>query len=287
MAGKLTFTYGLLLTSSLILAGCGLMEPWGGGTKVRTSEDLLAAEGSWNLVEEKRVPSPAQQHAMARNEVNPDQMQNSSYTSQNRPQMMASGEDIHFRLLRMEREVQSLRADFNKLLPPLKQLLISDARLQQAISEVEKARGMPPSSYSSQTPPPMKAASAVRPSPSHSSYKPPASSGGPGVQGVRIGEHPGKVRVVLDMKGPGTFSYDIDNNEKLLVVELPSTPWSAARSQRFKNNPLIAGYSVSDNGSGGSVLVLELKRAAKVVESTTLAPNAVYGNRIMIDVAGL
>ena len=286
MFTKSRLKFGLLVTASLALAACMDMGSFGGGnTKAETSEDLLGAEGTWHLVEEKRVPSPAQQHAAARKAVDPDEVQNSAYTSRQKPQMMASGEDIHFRLLRMEREVQSLRADFNKLLPPLKELLISDAQLENAIRNVENAQGVyaPQPASSMSAPAPAKtAAKTIRRAPA------PAASTGPGVRDVRVGQHPGKTRLVLDLSQKSNFTYDLDNNEKLLLIDLPSTPWSAKSTEAFSKDPLIARYNASDNGNGGTMLAIQLKRPARILEATTLAPNSTYGNhRIMLDIAPL
>ena len=282
MFTKSTLKFALLVTASLALGAC--MDSFNGGTKAETSEDLLGAEGTWHLVEEKRVPSPAQQHAAARRAVDPDQLHNGNYTSQQKPQMMASGEDIHFRLLRMEREVQSLRADFNKLLPPLKQLLISDVQLENAIRNVENAQGgyAPRSAPGAAGSASAKARAVSQPVPRAQS-----ASSGPGVRDVRVGDHPGKTRLVLDLSKSGTFTYDLDNNEKLLLVDLPSMPWSAAASKAFSKDPLIARYNASDNGNGGTMLAIQLKQPVRVLAAETLAPNNVYGNRIMLDIAPL
>jgi hypothetical protein len=277
----------LLIGASLAVASCSVFDPWAGGQKIDSSEDLLAAEGTWHLVEEKRLPSsPVQLNQDARHMVNPDQMQNSDYTTKEPPQMMASGQDIHYRLLKMEREVQSLRRDFNKLLPPLKNLLISDAQLKRAISDVENAQGV----YAPQMAAAMKQhmAKPVMNKPVAKKSKPSMKKDmptGSGVWRVRIGDHPGKTRIVLDLAGASAYSYDIDNAEKLLLIDLPGTKWSAAASKTWRKHPLIAGYSASDNGNGGTMLAIQLKKSTNILKSVPLAPNNVHGHRIMFDLS--
>ena len=294
-------------------------------TKPQTTEELLNAQGSWSLIEDKPAPSPFQQHVNARSAVDPTKSASGSYVPEFRTATQ-NEQDINFRLLRMERAVSGLRRDLNKLLPPLSNLIVSDTRLDRVIREIAAQ----PSGGSGQEPgpfaahdsafapvtvspslqgqtrpsaslvpqpqkasaPPMDAMSKAYKKPAKASQKRKASkphshAGAKGVRAVRIGTYPNRTRLVLDVAKKSPFQFDIDNNEKLMIVELPSSPWSAAAQRTLSSNPLVAGYTAQDNGSGGTVLVIELKKPAKVQRYSDLPPNKKYGHRIYFDIVPL
>ncbi len=109
------------------------------------------------------------------------------------------------------------------------------------------------------------------------------------VTGVRVGEHPDKTRIVLDiMGGPSKISHtvDLDNGEKILVVELPSTGWSAPATASYAKAPILASYKADKTGSGGTLLILQLKANANIVYQGMMPlPAGKQGGRIIIDLA--
>lgn len=108
---------------------------------------------------------------------------------------------------------------------------------------------------------------------------------GNGVVGVRAGAHADRVRLVLDVAGGQTqFSSNLDNAEKVLTVELPSTPWSAAKSEALKGNPLVASYS-AQSADKGSVVAFTLKGSSKIIETKTLKGADGKPSRLIIDLA--
>lgn len=107
-------------------------------------------------------------------------------------------------------------------------------------------------------------------------------SAGAGVNDVRIGVHSDSVRIVLDVDGNALgFSANLDAAEKLLTVELPSTPWKAAKTQTLKGNPLIASYTAESSGKG-SVIVFALKADTKVTSQKTIKGSP---SRLVIDLS--
>ncbi len=107
------------------------------------------------------------------------------------------------------------------------------------------------------------------------------------VTAVRVGEHPGKSRIVLDLTGDVPFKYEIDNNERVLLVALPGTGWETLPGKAIKN-PIISGYTAQMNQAGdGSVLVIELAAPSKVVSATKMGASGDAGNRIVLDIAPL
>ena len=105
------------------------------------------------------------------------------------------------------------------------------------------------------------------------------------VQKVRIGEQAsGKTRIVLDTTAPAKISYDIDNGEKILVIELPGAAWDAQKSQTLKNSGLVASYT-SEGHDVGSRMIVQLTDAAQVVSTSRLDPAEGAGYRVFLDLA--
>ncbi|MBU6234751.1 MAG: hypothetical protein KGQ41_02815 [Alphaproteobacteria bacterium] len=107
---------------------------------------------------------------------------------------------------------------------------------------------------------------------------------GDGVAGVRIGVHPDRVRIVLDVNGPTKFTSNVDNGEKLLTVELPSTTWSAPKTQAFKGLPVVDSYMAQSEGKG-TVVAFTLKGDTKVLDAKTIKGEAGKPSRIVIDLS--
>lgn len=103
----------------------------------------------------------------------------------------------------------------------------------------------------------------------------------PAVKAVRTGLHEGGInRLVLDLTGASSFSVDLDNTERLLVVEIPGAGWSAAKKGIFKNMPLLASWSTETLESGkGTRLVIQLSGAVKITGKSALKSP----DRIVID----
>ena len=100
------------------------------------------------------------------------------------------------------------------------------------------------------------------------------------VQGLRIGEHTNMTRLVIDVSGAVKYSYDLDNAENLLVIELPGADWTGAASETLKKSPLVQSWTVQamENGQG-SRLILNLHKSVKVTKDSALTQPA----RIVFD----
>lgn len=313
--------------TALLVAGCSA-EQTPQATEVKkveagSAEELLAAEGSWNIVEDKTQPTPVQEHMSAREQVDPRKPgATKNYTKNLTPEGMQ--EETHFRVLRLERQVSDLREDFSKLLPPLSNLIVSDRALDSTISDIESRQKnlakQHQAMYEGATPPilnvkdhhPQQLAKAeaqpVPPPPFYqdnqkalapqAQVKPAAppvnkapapaaiASSGPSVVSVRMGSYPDKTRLVLDLSAASKYSYDVDNNERLLIIDLPGAAWTAEMQKSFAGNPLVKGYS-AQSANGGTTVAVELARPAKVTNTAQLAPNATYSaHRIFLDIVG-
>lgn len=119
-------------------------------------------------------------------------------------------------------------------------------------------------------------------------YTPPAIDVA-SIRNVRFGNHEGgKARVVIDLSAALTFKFDIDNGEKLMVVEIPGAVWDAGPVTRtIQDNPLVQSMTSLPDGAGGTRLVLQLRASAKILWSQAIPPAGGQGNRIVFDISSL
>lgn len=103
-----------------------------------------------------------------------------------------------------------------------------------------------------------------------------------GVNNIRVGEHPGKVRIVLDVNGKPDFSTDLDRTENLLTVDLPGLPWHAANKAAFGKLPVVKGYTAKPAGSG-SIVVFDLKQQTAIEDVMSLKATKGQPAKIVID----
>ena len=101
---------------------------------------------------------------------------------------------------------------------------------------------------------------------------------------MRLGEHPGRTRLVLDLSGQGGYSYKIDNAAGFLIIELPGVGWNTETGRVFAGHALFKSFSVSELPGGGTALNLELKRPVKIDKALALPPNQNTGHRVYFDV---
>lgn len=114
---------------------------------------------------------------------------------------------------------------------------------------------------------------------------PAAVSSGVNITALRTGEHPGKTRIVLDVSSKADFTADLDNAEKILVVDLPGAGWSAAAKKSFDAASRLISYEVNaGNGGKGSLLVIKLKSDAAILYKGTMPADSGSGTKIVIDI---
>lgn len=106
------------------------------------------------------------------------------------------------------------------------------------------------------------------------------------VYALRLGEQSGYTRLVLDAGKSMKLGYDVDNQEKILVVELGNFAWKAENAKSFTANPLVASYKVSKE-IGTTRLVVLLKKPVKILRSASLAPDKNGKVRNYLDIAAL
>lgn len=103
---------------------------------------------------------------------------------------------------------------------------------------------------------------------------------------VRIGEHPGKTRIVLDLDETSPFTYDLDQRENVLIVELPKAGWKTTSEKIFQTHGLLKSYHTQRAEKGGTILTVRLKKSSRIVMGTALGPASPGGpHRIVFDIA--
>ncbi len=150
-----------------------------------------------------------------------------------------------------------------------------------AIAGLDAADAATPGSSPALPVPPEPAPAEVAQGPPDKPETEPQAPAGPSVTAIRTGLQPkGVTRIVLDLSGPTPHHSDLDNEEKLLLVEMPEAGWSAAPNGTFADSPLLMSWTTEPlSGGKGTRLVLQLRSGVKIVSNSSLTGPA----RIVLD----
>lgn len=105
------------------------------------------------------------------------------------------------------------------------------------------------------------------------------------IQDIRIGLHPDKERIVIELSGKNTYAIDLDNQEKLLIVHLKGLKESstAISAHADLKSYVISSYNFSDSEEGMDIL-FQLKKSTKVLTTEWLdATTGFPSHRLVID----
>ncbi len=158
-----------------------------------------------------------------------------------------------------------------------------------AVMEDPDAAYVPPAQegpQASAAPVPITAQGTPPPEPAQPQAPSPALAPGEvAVLDMRVGEHPDKTRIVLDVSGKTSFTADLDNSENLLLVELANATWRAPASTRYPRSKLLVSHVAERTGDGPTLLIVQLKSGASILSKSTLKGKDGTGQRIVIDLA--
>ncbi len=146
----------------------------------------------------------------------------------------------------------------------------------------------PPPAQPVYQPPVPQAASAPVSAPPPAQFQPAShgsAMGGAAVTGLRFGEHSDKTRLVFDTSDNVAFSYDLDNNERILMINLPGTGWMGSQQMQISGSPMVQSYNVVPDNAGGHQAVIQLRQRARVLWAQALRPGGPQGHRIVLDLA--
>lgn len=94
-------------------------------------------------------------------------------------------------------------------------------------------------------------------------------------QNLRVGEHADKLRIVIDMNKAFKHTIDIDNDEKIIIVEIPDAKWLGQKDKNFEYSKLIESYTIEPiNNDKGSMIIIALKKATSIMKKGSLSPDS-------------
>lgn len=106
----------------------------------------------------------------------------------------------------------------------------------------------------------------------------------PQVLAVRVGSYPDKSRIVLDLSAPSSYSVDLDNKEKLLIIEVKDAGWKAKTSYNFSSSKLMGSFTAQDEGTNKSRLMIELNQPVEILKKFSLKAAGAKKDRIVVDI---
>lgn len=222
---------------------------------------------------------PLAQHLAARRQVNPNSSSsNEIYTKKADPQHPIP-EPMPFRVLKLDSQMAELNKGKEVNSESFDPALAGAPRQKDGVIAYAPYSSLAGGEVPVRTPPEAKAKIVNVPS-----NIPSPRAGDVAVMGIRVGTHPGKTRIVLDVTQTAKFVANVDNAQKVLVVEIPGAS-IATESQSRLQNPLVGGY-MAQTTDKGLALAIALKNPAKLVLSTVLKGGP-HGNRIVLDLAPL
>lgn len=102
--------------------------------------------------------------------------------------------------------------------------------------------------------------------------------------GLRLGEHPQKTRIVLDLSGRLPYSLFTLSDPYRVVIDLPELEWQASDRTAKNTAGLVTGYRFGLFQPGNSRFVLDLKEPAQVTNIFFLpTPAGTAPTRLVID----
>jgi|GEM_PF-3448854 len=312
---KILMTAILLSTS---LTGCGVMEKISKALPPLDSADTYTyPEEADNIPVDSWAKAPQAAQNQMPVQMAPVQGIQSTSIASNMNEPLGT-EEIHQRFDVMAQQIAVMRQDMERVAPLLQRLSMIEESMRELSVALNNAHtgnthnapstnmpqpstqpyGAAPSNSPMATGTlPMQGAMHASPTPM-ASYTPPTQYKQPSaaprqaaatpsttsVQDIRFGKYKGRDRIVLDLTKPAQFRYDLDNNEKLLIIDLPDASWGTQMAKKITSSGAVAAYNAQPGPNGGTQLIFSLKKNARVTQARALPPNQQYGNRIFMDI---
>lgn len=103
------------------------------------------------------------------------------------------------------------------------------------------------------------------------------------ISDLRIGTHPNKTRIVIDLSQPTNLTYKVSQNGKTLHLELPNASWQEKNPKTHYIQGNITAFTNRAIGSIGSSLIFQVKSPIRVNRPFFVSPSENLGHRIVID----
>jgi hypothetical protein len=158
-----------------------------------------------------------------------------------------------------------------------------DRTMQSVMSDIGQVKPQPvapPQAYKQSEPPPKIAHTPPAASASTVPAQKPATTqvknydGRPTALNFRVGKHDDMLRIAFDTNVDTPFNIELDNDENLILMELPQAFWDGKNEQSFPNSALLQTLSVEPtNGGKGSMVIISLKKDTKILQRKHLSPD--------------
>jgi N-acetylmuramoyl-L-alanine amidase len=104
------------------------------------------------------------------------------------------------------------------------------------------------------------------------------------VDQMRIGAHPDRTRLVIELSGQTNFRIFLLPDPYRIVIDLPDFSW---RAGEIKGNPAsgVTGVRHGSVGQGYSRIVLDMKRPVTILSAFALPKDGGWPNRLVVDFA--
>ncbi|MBI1326061.1 MAG: hypothetical protein GC136_00290 [Alphaproteobacteria bacterium] len=209
------------------------------------------------------------------------------------PPQMLSSKDVEARLSHLERRVDDIDRSVTAMKPAMLKVELFDKKLDEyaatrnmALKNMPVAVAPPPVAPPRMMQPVIdepKAAPPPAPAPAakKNAVKSEVPASDAAVTAVRMSDSAGKTRIVFDLTGPSKYSYDVDNDERILTVTLATAKLQSG-ANLAKAGALVSAMEAQPDGAG-TRYIFALKNDAKVTAAQALTPSGGAGHRVFLD----
>lgn len=107
----------------------------------------------------------------------------------------------------------------------------------------------------------------------------------PVVEAVRIGEHPDKIRFVLDLSVMADYMLEESAEGYIIMLDLPNSRFEAAARATYPYNQILQGYETENLPQGGTRIILRARDRMTVIDAFKIDKKGGQPPRIVIDLA--
>ena len=109
------------------------------------------------------------------------------------------------------------------------------------------------------------------------------SAGAADVSDVRIGVHPGKTRMVIELSEKVPYRFFTLQDPYRIVIDLPEVQWKIPETPRSPSGGVITSYRFGLFQAGNSRLVVDIDRPAKLANHVILPATKGHPYRLVLD----
>ena len=233
-----------------------------------------AAAESWSEPDKKKAEKKGKAVLTAKADEAPSQSRAVEVRTRQTVQSAlapAAGLSMEDRLIALEQSVASLRQDYARVKSALKGIDDTSERLETA--RPKKSGALKEASQK------VKGSASVPVV--QDRQKADQDKAAKGRVSVRVGEHPGYTRFVLDLPGIPDVAVRLDDGGNVLMVKLPEGAVDGLPSSGSRGGPMIASWAAQ----GSDMLAVQLKRSATILRKERLGPVDGYPSRLVVDLA--